>query len=399
MLSYEQYLRESAVSKEIIDVFLDPSQPSWARFDPELGYTLGNSMPRDGMDGSFTISTSQKNGARTAHTYVGKTCRLNTYGNSFTQCHQVSDGETWQEYLAAHLGEPIRNFGMGGYGVYQAYRRMVRTEQTDDSADYVILYIWGDDHYRSIMRCRYAAIYPWWDARGGLAFHNNFWANIEMDTELGCFVERDSLLSTPESLYKMTDPDFMVEALKDDLMIQLYTISRVDPSSLDLERLHALAKLLDAPGLDETHDGRLGEWAEELKSAYGFAATKHIIEKAFSFCQDKGKKLMILLLCPRATRQLLNGQPRYEQEIVDYLDSKRLRYFDMNRAHLEDYRSFNLSVEDYMKRYYIGHYSPIGNHFFAYSIKNTIVDWLDPKPITYRSDEQRMIEFEGYLPD
>ena len=399
MVSYEKYLRESAVSKEIIDVFLDPSQPSWARFDPELGYTLGNSMPRDGMDGSFTISTSQKNGARTAHTYVGKTCRLNTYGNSFTQCHQVSDGETWQEYLAAHLGEPIRNFGMGGYGVYQAYRRMVRTEQTDDSADYVILYIWGDDHYRSIMRCRYAAIYPWWDARGGLAFHNNFWANIEMDTELGCFVERDSLLSTPESLYKMTDPDFMVEALKDDLMIQLYTISRVDPSSLDLERLHALAKLLDAPGLDETHDGRLGEWAEELKSAYGFAATKHIIEKAFSFCQDKGKKLMILLLCPRATRQLLNGQPRYEQEIVDYLDSKRLRYFDMNRAHLEDYRSFNLSVEDYMKRYYIGHYSPIGNHFFAYSIKNTIVDWLDPKPITYRSDEQRMIEFEGYLPD
>ena len=39
------------------------------------------------------------------------------------QCYQVSDGETWQEYLAAHLDEPIRNFGMGGYGVYQACRR------------------------------------------------------------------------------------------------------------------------------------------------------------------------------------------------------------------------------------------------------------------------------------
>jgi hypothetical protein len=153
------------------------------------------------------------------------------------------------------------------------------------------------------------------------------------------------------------------------------------------------------PGLNETHDGRLGEWADELKKAYGFAATKHIVEKASSFCQDKGKKLMILLLCPRATRQLLSGQPRYEQEIVDYLDSKGLRYFDMNRAHLEDYKSFNLSVEDYMKRYYIGHYSPAGNHFFAYSIKDTIVDWLDPKPITYRADEQRLVEFEGYLPD
>ena len=27
------------------------------------------------------------------------------------------DGKTWQEYLAAHLGEPLRNFGVGGFGV------------------------------------------------------------------------------------------------------------------------------------------------------------------------------------------------------------------------------------------------------------------------------------------
>lgn len=399
MVSYEQYLRESAVSKEIIDVFLDKSQPSWAQFDPELGYTLGNSLPRDGLDGCSTISTSQKNGARTARMYVDRKCRINTYGNSFTQCHQVSDGETWQEYLAAHLGEPVRNFGMGGYGVYQAYRRMVRTEKTDDSADYVILYIWGDDHFRSIMRCRYATIYPWWNSRGGLAFHNNFWANIEMDVESGHFVEKDNLLSTPESLYRMTDPDFMAQALKDDLMVQLSVINQVDPSSLELERLHALAKILDMPGLDETHDGRLKEWAEQLKRAYGFAATKHIVEKASSFCQDNGKKIMIFLLCPRAARQLLNNEPRYEQEIVDYLDQSGLKYLDMNRVHLEDYKDFNLSVGDYMKRYYIGHYSPAGNHFFAYSIKSAIVDWLEPKPITYRADGQQLVDFKGYLSD
>jgi hypothetical protein len=51
-----------------------------------------------------------------------------------------------------------------------------------------------------------------------------------------------------------------------------------------------------------------------------------------------------------------------------------------------------------MKRYYIGHYSPAGNHFFAYSIKDKIVDWLDPKPITYRADDQRLVDFKGYLP-
>lgn len=394
MITYEQYLRNSVLSKEVIDVFLDPSQPSWAQFDPEVGYILGNAMPRDGLDGSFTISTVQKNGARTARAYVDKKCRINTYGNSFTQCHQVSDGETWQEYLAAHLGEPIRNFGMGGFGVYQAYRRMVRAEQTDDGADYVILYIWGDDHHRSVMRCRHAVIYPWWNHRGGIAFHNNFWANIEMDLDLGRFVEKENLLPTPELLYKMTDPDFMFQALRDDLMIQLYVIRQVEPSSLDMKRINALAEILGVPGLDKAN---LEASVEKIKMAYGFAATKLIIQKAWDFCNNKGKELMILLLCPRATRQLLNGQTRYEQEIVEYLDEKGLRYFDMNLAHLEDYKSFNLSVEDYMKRYYIGHYSPAGNHFFAFSIKNEIVNWLNPKPITYRDDGQRMVDFKGYL--
>ena len=112
--SLADHIRANVPSKAEIDVFLHGA--SWAQFDPEVGYILGNFMPRDGLDGSSTFSTVQSNGARTSLIYLNKTCRINTYGNSFTQCHQVSDGETWQEYLAAHLGEPIRNFGMGGFG-------------------------------------------------------------------------------------------------------------------------------------------------------------------------------------------------------------------------------------------------------------------------------------------
>ncbi len=213
--SFERYLRESAVSRELLDTFIDPKQLSWAQFDPEVGYILGNYLPGDGIDGSSTISTVQPDGSRTQHLYVDRKGRINTYGNSFTQCHQVNDGETWQEYLAAHLGEPIRNFGMGGFGVYQAYRRMVREEQTDRGAEYVILYIWGGDHIRSLLRCRHAAIFKWWDHAGGIMFHNNFWANVEMDFESGQIVEKPNRLPDRESLYRMTDPEFMVETLQD----------------------------------------------------------------------------------------------------------------------------------------------------------------------------------------
>lgn len=37
--SFEQYLRDSAVPREVIDRFLQG--PSWAQYDPELGYILG----------------------------------------------------------------------------------------------------------------------------------------------------------------------------------------------------------------------------------------------------------------------------------------------------------------------------------------------------------------------
>ena len=96
---------------------------------------------------------------------------------------------------------------------------------------------------------------------------------------------------------------------------------------------------------------------------------------------------------------MLRGEPRYDQCIADYLAERGLRHFDMNLVHLKDYKSFSLPVEDYMKRYMIGHYSPSGNHFFAYAIKNAIVEWLDPRPITYRDDEGRAVDFRGYLPD
>jgi len=50
-----------------------------------------------------------------------------------------------------------------------------------------------------------------------------------------------------------------------------------------------------------------------------------------------------------------------------------------------------------MKVYFIGHYSPRGNHFFAYSIKDTVRKWLNPEPITYRKVGADSPDFKGYL--
>ena len=139
MVTLRDFAKRVVLKRETLDWFLDPVKPNWAKFDPELGYVLRDCKQKDGMDGAWTVYRyNKKYGHRKLINYPDHPCRVNTYGDSFTQCHQVSDGETWQEYLAAHLGEPIRNFGVGGYGVYQAYRRMLRMEKTEVGTPYVL---------------------------------------------------------------------------------------------------------------------------------------------------------------------------------------------------------------------------------------------------------------------
>src|SRR5690242_10180692 len=81
LATFEAHLRGSVVDKRTLDVFLDPKELSWAKFDPVTGYRLGNYMPRDGIDRSSTISTVGSYGMRTARAYVNQPCRINTYGD------------------------------------------------------------------------------------------------------------------------------------------------------------------------------------------------------------------------------------------------------------------------------------------------------------------------------
>ena len=399
--TFAEYVRDTVPAKREIDVFLN--EISWARFDKDVGYVLGNYMPRDGVDGSSSIGTIQSNGARTSFMYRGKLCRINTYGNSFTQCNQVNDGETWQEYLAGHLGEPVGNFGMGGFGVYQAYRRMIREEKTNQGAEYVILYIWGDDHIRSLLRCRYMLTKGWNQRTNrtegvGKMFHGNFWAHVEMNLETGKIEEKENLLATRESLYKMTDPDWMYQALAGDLALRMYLYKNNQIRDIDVEALKALSEHLKCSV--DLGGENLRSSVAELLDKYSFKATKYVVNKAEMFASANGKKLMVTIFDPyRVTRQLITGGTRYDQEIVDFLKESNINHIDFNLIHVEDFKSFNLNVDDYFKRYFIGHYNPAGNHFFAYSIKDRIVEWLDPKPAPYEESTRRMMRFEGYLQD
>lgn len=396
-LTYEQYIRTNVAKKSEIDIFLK-NKGTWAKFSPELGYILGNSMPHDGRDKSFTISTVQNNGARTQVNYKNKPCRINVYGDSFAQCHQVSDGETWEEVLAANFGEPIRNFGMGGYGTYQSYRRMLKEENTKNSADNIIFYIWGDDHQRSLLQCRYMAIKAWNDKMDpGYSFHGNFWPYLDFDLKTGKFTEHDNKLNTPRLLYKMTDPEWMCENLEDNLALQALLFIQGYTSDFDVEKMTQLARWLKVD-FDANDKVNLVKNVENLLDKYGYAANIYILEKVKTYAQKNNKNLMVVIFDPyKVMSALMMNQPRVDQVMVDYLQKEKINYFDMNVVHAEDFKKGNLSINDYYAKYFVGHYDPMGNMFFAFSIKNKLVNWLQPKPVTYQDSDKQFIDFKGYL--
>jgi len=414
-VTFEQYIRECAVSRDVIEGFL--KGPSWAKFDPELGYVQRDYVRHDAIDDSSAIYTFRRNGARTSFMYADRKPRINTYGDSFTESEQVNDGETWQEYLAGHLGEPIGNYGIGSYGVYQAYRRMIREERTDHGAEYLIFYIWGDDSTRSLMRCRYCSIYTWMrgssEEQGARGFHANFWTNMEMDLRTGRFVERENPLPTSESLYHMTDSQWLFDHLKDDLALELSAYSKGAITGLDREEISILAIWLDfpfdwslesrtdrvlSPDPDDPPMTRMQAQAAALLNRYSQRATIYVLDKARAFASQNGKKLLIVLFDPyEVMNQMRQNTPRNDQETVDYLIREKMNYFDMNEVHLRDFGKYNVSWDEYIRQYFIGHYNPRGNHFFAYSIKGKVVDWLDPKPITYRNPDAETLDFKGYL--
>ena len=395
-LTVDELLRRTAYRQSDIDRLLDPEHPSFLRFDPHLGYVFIDFVMRDGVDDSLSTYTYDKTiGHRKLMHYADQPCRINTYGDSFTQGQQVSDAETWQEVLAAHIREPIRNFGVGGYSVYQAYRRAKIVEATEASAEYVILNIWDDDHVRNLDLSRW--IRTTWDSRdkpwsGGDApwpIHGFPWGHIRYDLDAGRFVELDGFCRNEEDLRKLGDRDYFYQCFKDDDIVRLFVL--INGGTAPTERLEVTAEALGID-VDLRDPAKRAADAARFHLQYGLKSTMFMLDGMRQWAAGLQKKLMVLLSynAPTVAEYVASGD-RFDHELVQYLESNGVVCVDCLAKAAEDYKASNLSMDDYLNRFYIpaagaavfGHYSPYGNHWFAFAVKGELVAWLDPKPPAY----------------
>ena len=354
-----EYLEGLVYQPAEVDRWLSGEAFPFSKYDPELGYVHRTRRRHDGIDGSTPVYTYDAMDARRTIRYAELPCRINTYGNSFTDCDQVSDGETWQEVLAAHFCEPVRNFGVGGYSVYQAYRRMMR-EEARAPAECIVFGIYEDDHFRSFT--------SWQIIFTGKNSHHiaPTLPHISVDPDAHAFVEHDNVCPTPESLYNLCDPDWVYDTFKDDFDLRA--------------RLEYLEHVKENPG-DSPLD--FGERTGYTQTAlYG---SMRVVDKVAEFAQSRRTKLLIVLSYgTRAITKTFKDGRRFDQEFVDHLQDLGLPYIDLLEAHKADFANFSVELDDYLKTYFIGHYNPLGNYFTAFATKDKLADMLDPRPISYQ---------------
>ncbi|NOY75239.1 MAG: SGNH/GDSL hydrolase family protein [Kiritimatiellaeota bacterium] len=391
-----EVLEMAAYHEVEIDKVLDEKNSSFLKFHPVLGYTLHDYVFRDGMRKTLSqYSYEKRGGHRKMINYADKRCRINTYGDSYTQGAQVSDGETWQEVLAAHFREPIRNFGVGGYGVYQAYLKAMEIEADDElAAENIILNIWDDDYMRNIDAARWNRVA--WMCRDiprgkedGYPVHGFPWAHIRYNLESGKFEEREGQLKDAGELRKLVGKENYYEFFKDDHVVHLYTLREGgDAPVAELE------KMAEAFGMnvDLRNSATRADDARRLHYAYGIKSTKYLVDKFQDWSRRSNRKLMIILSydVPAVIRYLEDGT-RFDQEFVDYLNERGYPYIDFLPKKKEEFADYKLDVEPFLERFYIeragaqvfGHYNPYGNFWFAHSMRDELVDWLSPKPPAY----------------
>lgn len=355
------FLKRFLYSRDDLDACLAGKGFHFSRYDAEVGYVHGDRDYKEGMDGSICSYRYDRTGARRTIAHADKVCRINTYGNSFTSCEQVSDGETWQEVLAAHLGEPIRNFGTGAYSVYLAYLRMKREEQRWP-AKYIIFNIYDDDHYRNLL--------PWQRPRFGVNRKSigPTIPYVSVNPEAREFVEHPNPCPKEEALYDLCDEEGALRMFKDDFLLERYVLREQRREQKDPR----------APANDYED--------EELTRLALYASTR-IVEKVEEFAaREKRVVLYVPSYSSYTIRRWLNDGHRFDQSFVDFFNRRQLPYVDLLKVHTDDYAKFAPGVDAYLKRYFIGHYNPLGNHFCAFALKDKLLATLKPAPPAYDAE-------------
>ena len=192
-----------------------------------------------------------------------------------------------------------------------------------------------------------------------------------------------------EDFYKLCNLDETYEIFKNDFVSKIriaHNKAEERNENLDYKEIHALTQ---THGIETSLDSNAT--MSKVVSAYhrecALFSTEKIIDKIEKFAAENHKKVLYVLSYPAGyIAQAHEENRRWDQSIIDFINSKNLPLVDLGQAHFDEFNQFSISLKDYLEKYFIGHYNPLGNMFCAQAIQVKLAEMMDPKPVPYDTD-------------
>ena len=123
-----------------------------------------------------------------------------------------------------------------------------------------------------------------------------------------------------------------------------------------------------------------------------------LVTRTAAALREAGKQLLVVLShsVEEVERACATGA-RDDRPFVEWLAASGLPYVDGLQAHVNDFAAFSVPPGQYVARLFNGHYTPAGNMFYAFAIKDALVRWLAPAPPAYRGTEASFATQAGRL--
>jgi hypothetical protein len=332
----------------------------YVSFHPTLGWSIK-------ANGTSELYRSNSSGIRSNREYTSHPSpgirRVLTFGDSFTHCDGVENDETWQANMESY--DPnieVINFGVGGYGLDQAYLRYLEDGMRYES-HIVLIGFYSENIYRNVNTFR-----PFYHPNTGIPL-----AKPRFQIKDG------DLYLIPNPLNRLSDYKMLLlhpRKIISDLGINDYYYQKRYKSNiidwsptvrLMIISIHTFGKKLSKEAI--VINGRYNENSE------AFMITKKIFDE-FHHEVLSNKSIPILLIFP-SKRDVLRYHRQKEKRyapLLSYFDSRGYKYIDL----IDIFEKFDIEAFSGM------HYSPIANKLLAKHVHDYLEkNGLSGKPRVY----------------
>jgi hypothetical protein len=308
-----------------------------------------------------------------SHAVDPRVIRVSAFGDSFTFGSEVDNEETWErqlEGLDSHF--EVLNFGMGAYGLDQAYLRYLQ-DGVPFNSDIVVIGFMSENIYRNLNVFR-----PFYYS----SYSTNIYTKPRFSLENGTLSLLKNPLTTIDDYTRFIthDEEVLQEIGHNDYFYWIkYRAGRMD--RLPSVRLIKIA----TQNVKERLNPVVTLEGSYAVSSEGFRLTTRLFEE-FSCAALRHGSLPVIVIYPDLgdLRRQRNHQPRRYKPLLEHLHTKGFRYLDV----LDDFVEHEptLSVDRLTVGKW-GHYSPLGNALVATHLQH----YLNNEKLTVRDNIQAFV--------